>query len=82
VTYALLSVLIYILKTPTFFRFGGDPNRVTIFGNSAGGASVSLLCLSPFAKGTSLFQNAIMQSGVGNTPMAAYPYDKVANLTK
>jgi para-nitrobenzyl esterase len=41
--------------------FGGEPNQVTIFGESAGGIAVSMLCASPLAKG--LFQGAISQSG-------------------
>ena len=33
--------------------FGGDPNKVTIFGESAGGTSVAMLMLVPQAKGKS-----------------------------
>ncbi len=41
--------------------FGGNPDQVTIFGESAGGIAVSMLCASPLAKG--LFHGAISQSG-------------------
>jgi len=42
-------------------RFGGDPNNVTIFGESGGGGKVSVLMAMPPAKG--LFHKAIVESG-------------------
>jgi para-nitrobenzyl esterase len=42
-------------------HFGGDPNNVTIFGESGGGGKVSTLLAMPGAKGH--FRNAIVQSG-------------------
>jgi para-nitrobenzyl esterase len=42
-------------------RFGGDPNLVTIFGQSGGGRKVSTLMSMPSAKG--LFHRAVIESG-------------------
>jgi para-nitrobenzyl esterase len=44
-------------------RFGGDPDRVMIFGESGGGAKVSMLLASPPATG--LFHAAVIESGPG-----------------
>jgi para-nitrobenzyl esterase len=41
--------------------FGGDPDNVTIFGESGGGAKVCMMLLSPLAKG--LFHRAVCESG-------------------
>ncbi len=45
-------------------RFGGDPDLVTVFGESAGAMSVAMLMTMPRARG--LFRRAIVESG--NTP--------------
>ena len=49
--------------------FGGDPGKVTIFGESAGGMSVAILLAIPQAKG--LFHRAIVQSGAPKVNSAA-----------
>ncbi|XP_073469289.1 fatty acyl-CoA hydrolase precursor, medium chain-like isoform X1 [Aquarana catesbeiana] len=57
--------------------FGGDQHSVTIFGESAGGVSVSALVLSPLAKG--LFHKAIAESGF--VTMSSLVVSKPEDLT-
>ncbi|XP_020031170.1 pyrethroid hydrolase Ces2e-like [Castor canadensis] len=65
-------------------HFGGNPDRVTIFGESAGGTSVSSHVVSPMSQG--LFHGAIMESGVALVPglisnSSEVVYATVANLS-
>ena len=60
--------------------FGGDTDKVTIFGESAGAISVSMLCASPLAKG--LFRGAISESGgsFGPTRSTTFPGENMKTL--
>ncbi|CAN7939261.1 unnamed protein product, partial [Ixodes hexagonus] len=51
-------------------NFGGDPDRVTLFGESSGAASISWHLLSEASR--TLFKNAIMQSGALTAPWASH----------
>ncbi len=55
--------------------FGGDPEKITIMGQSAGAMSVQHLCESPLAEG--LFRSAVMSSGCGMSGMLISTPDKV-----
>ena len=58
--------------------FGGDPEKITIMGQSAGAMSVQLQCTSPLTDG--LFRGAVMSSGGGmgtmllTSPEKVYPF--------
>jgi para-nitrobenzyl esterase len=60
--------------------FGGDPQRVTIAGQSSGAMSVSMLMASPRAKG--LFHRAIGQSGGLFEPLQLAPSYQLANAER
>lgn len=79
--YGLLDMIAGLkwIKT-NIAAFGGDPDRVTIFGESAGGIAVSMLCASPLAKG--LFEGAISESGgnFGPTRTTTFPGENMKGL--
>lgn len=52
-------------------NFGGDPNKITLLGESAGGSSVNFHMMSPLSK--DLFHQAIAESGVDLCPWAIQP---------
>lgn len=57
-------------------QFGGNPNNVTIAGQSAGGGCVRILCESPLARG--LFHKAVIMSAGGLSPLPeVQPNDRV-----
>jgi para-nitrobenzyl esterase len=61
--------------------FGGDPNQITIFGESAGGGSVLAHLISPLSRG--LFQRAILQSpGTPGARAGAIPSTDLATAEK
>ncbi len=59
-------------------RFGGDPDRVMIFGESGGGQKVSMLLGSPPAKG--LFHRAVIESGPGPKMMERDRATEIAGM--
>ena len=69
--YGLMDVLAALKWVKANIRsFGGDPRKVTLAGQSAGGTAVYDLMSSPLAAG--LFSKAIIESGVFSTPSTTF----------
>ncbi|CAI9727867.1 cholinesterase 2-like [Octopus vulgaris] len=60
--------------------FGGDPDKLTLFGQSAGAASVGFHVVSPLSR--KLFRNAIMMSGSPTSTWAFRPLDRNIDRAK
>ena len=60
--------------------FGGDASKVTVFGQSAGAGSVSMLAASPLARG--LFQRAIAESGASFSPASSQGFSMLSQLAQ
>jgi para-nitrobenzyl esterase len=74
----LIASLKWIQKN--IAAFGGDPDNVTIFGESGGGAKVAMMLLSPLAKG--LFHKAICESGTVLAILLSKPLADLENYGK
>ncbi len=57
-------------------NFGGDPNNVTVFGESGGGAKVLALMTTPYAKG--LFHKGIVESGATENMGASFTSEEAS----
>ena len=61
--------------------FGGDPDNITVIGQSAGAMSIQMHCVSPLSEG--LFRQAVMCSGSGVSRLMSYaPAEKHYNFWK
>lgn len=60
--------------------FGGDPELLTLFGESAGGGSVSIHLMSPVTRG--LVKRGILQSGTLNAPWSFMMPEKAVEIAK
>lgn len=60
--------------------FGGNPNLITLFGESAGGGSVTLHLLSPVTRG--LVNRGIVESGTLNAPWSHMSGERAVQIAE